>query len=138
MDLIILNELKRFSLYLSGESTRIIGSNFRKPISIASKADNSPDYRKGETEEIIKLADRVYLYRRLGDCYGYYLLVTGFADIMLDTLVFHWDILPVIPIIRGAGDVITHGEGFDPLNGTRIVSSGRPFHQDMLCNLNRP
>lgn len=41
--------------------------------------------------------------RTWGDCYGYYLLCLGEADLMVDTGLKPYDILPLIPILRGAG-----------------------------------
>jgi fructose-1,6-bisphosphatase/inositol monophosphatase family enzyme len=49
----------------------------------------------------------VKIYRYFGDGYGYYLLVKGTADIMIDAVMAPWDILPLIPIVRGAGGTIT-------------------------------
>lgn len=74
------------------------------------------------------LAERVRLFRTWGDCYGYLLLATGRADIMLDPIMNSWDLLPLIPIIRGADGVITTWDGGDPLNGTSIVAANRILH----------
>ncbi len=41
--------------------------------------------------------------RTWGDCFGYYLLCTGKAEIMADTNLKPCDILPLIPILKGAG-----------------------------------
>lgn len=42
-------------------------------------------------------------FRTWGDCYGYYLMCIGKADIMLDIDLKAYDILPLLPIINGAG-----------------------------------
>jgi myo-inositol-1(or 4)-monophosphatase len=42
-------------------------------------------------------------FRTWGDCYGYYLLCLGKADIMLDIDLKPYDILPIVPILKGAG-----------------------------------
>ena len=54
------------------------------------------------------------IYRTWGDCFGYYLLCTGKADLMLDLDLKPYDILPIIPIILGAGACIQElpGEKF--------------------------
>ena len=39
----------------------------------------------------MQLARKVKLYRNWGDCYGYYLVATGFADIMIDPIMSIWD-----------------------------------------------
>jgi fructose-1,6-bisphosphatase/inositol monophosphatase family enzyme len=42
-------------------------------------------------------------FRTWGDCYGYYLLCVGKADAMFDLDLKPCDILPIIPIVKGAG-----------------------------------
>jgi myo-inositol-1(or 4)-monophosphatase len=54
-----------------------------------------------------KLTRTVKLYRNWGDCYGYYLVATGFADIMLDPVMNVWDSMALIPGINGSGGIIT-------------------------------
>lgn len=41
--------------------------------------------------------------RTWGDCFGYYLLCIGKADVMIDIDLKPFDILPLIPILNGAG-----------------------------------
>ena len=41
--------------------------------------------------------------RTWGDCFGYYLLCIGKADVMIDIDLKPFDILPLVPILRGAG-----------------------------------
>ena len=50
---------------------------------------------------------KVKLYRQWGDCYGYYLVASGFAQIMIDPIMSVWDTMALIPIINGAGGIIT-------------------------------
>ncbi len=48
--------------------------------------------------------------RTWGDCYGYYLLCTGKVDMMADTGLKPVDILPIVPILEGAGATLeTYG-----------------------------
>jgi fructose-1,6-bisphosphatase/inositol monophosphatase family enzyme len=42
-------------------------------------------------------------FRTWGDCYGYYLLCCGKADAMFDIQLKPCDILPLLPIVTGAG-----------------------------------
>jgi myo-inositol-1(or 4)-monophosphatase len=42
-------------------------------------------------------------YRTWGDCFGYYLVCTGGAQVMFDVGLKKCDILPLIPIILGSG-----------------------------------
>ena len=82
------------------------------------------------------LAKQVKLFRTWGDCYGYYLLATGYADIMIDPIMSSWDLLALIPIIKGAGGIITDYHGNDPLQGNSIVAASRNLHLDVIKILN--
>lgn len=82
------------------------------------------------------LAHKVKLYRQWGDCYGYYLVATGFADIMIDPIMSIWDSMALIPVIRGSGGTITDYHGNDPVKGSSIIASGGNFHNDIIKILN--
>lgn len=83
-----------------------------------------------------ELANRVKLYRQWGDCFGYYLLATGFADIVVDPIMSVWDSMSLIPIINGAGGIITDYQGSDPVTGSSIVASSPGIHQEVIRALN--
>jgi histidinol phosphatase-like enzyme (inositol monophosphatase family) len=70
--------------------------------------------------------------RTWGDCYGYLMLASGRADIMVDPIMNQWDLIPLIPIIRGAGGVITDWHGGDPVTGNSIVAAGPDLHPQIL------
>ncbi len=59
------------------------------------------------------LTRSVRLYRSFGDCYGYLLVASGWADVMVDPIMNSWDLLPLIPCIEGAGGKITDWQGRD-------------------------
>ncbi len=82
------------------------------------------------------LVHKVKLYRQWGDCYGYYLVATGYADIMIDPIMNVWDLMALIPIIRGAGGTITDYYGNDPLKGNSIVATGGKIHNEVIELLN--
>ena len=82
------------------------------------------------------LTNKVKLYRNWGDCYGYYLLATGFADIMIDPIMSVWDSMALIPIINGAGGMITDYQGNDPTIGNSIVASSKGIHSEVIKLLN--
>jgi myo-inositol-1(or 4)-monophosphatase len=82
------------------------------------------------------LTKKVKLYRAWGDCYGYYLLATGYADIMIDAIMSPWDTMALIPIINGAGGVITDYEGGDAVTGTSTIAAAKGIHKDVINALN--
>lgn len=83
-----------------------------------------------------ELAKKVKLYRQWGDCYGYYLLATGYADIMIDPIMNVWDSIALIPIINGAGGVITDYQGNDAVNGNSIIAASSKIHPEVIKALN--
>ena len=83
------------------------------------------------------LMHQVKLFRMWGDCYGYSLVATGYADIMLDPIMNSWDLLALIPIIKGAGGTITDYHGNDPLKGNSIVATGGSIHQTVIEIINQ-
>ena len=82
------------------------------------------------------LARKTKYLRTWGDCYGYLLLASGGADIMLDPIMNPWDILPVIPIIQGANGVITSWAGSDAARGTSCVAANKRLHPMVMEILN--
>jgi histidinol phosphatase-like enzyme (inositol monophosphatase family) len=82
------------------------------------------------------LINKVKLYRNWGDCYGYYLLASGSADIMIDPIMSVWDSMALIPIINGAGGMITDYQGNDPVKGQSIVASNKFIHSEVINILN--
>ncbi|MDR2674406.1 MAG: histidinol-phosphatase [Opitutaceae bacterium] len=82
------------------------------------------------------LAARARLVRTWGDCHGYLLLASGRADVMLDPVMNPWDIQALVPIVRGAGGVITDWQGRDPVNAGSIVAAGPALHPQVIAALN--
>jgi myo-inositol-1(or 4)-monophosphatase len=66
----------------------------------------------------------VRLSRYGGDCYAYCMLAAGHVDVVIETELKTHDVLPLIPIIVGAGGLITTWEGDAPHVGGRIVAAG--------------
>ncbi|HEX9562328.1 MAG TPA: inositol monophosphatase family protein [Gemmatimonadaceae bacterium] len=57
------------------------------------------------------LVSEVATARTWGDCYGYVLVATGRAELMVDDRLSPWDVTPLVPIITEAGGVFTDWRG---------------------------
>jgi myo-inositol-1(or 4)-monophosphatase len=68
----------------------------------------------------------VRLTRYGGDCYSYCMLAAGHLDLVVETELKPYDIAALIPIITGAGGVVTTWEGRPAQNGGRIIAAGDP------------
>ena len=71
-----------------------------------------------------RLEDGVKLSRYGGDCYGYCMLAAGLIDLVVETEIKPHDIVALIPVVTGAGGVITTWEGGPAQAGGRIVAAG--------------
>jgi histidinol-phosphatase len=58
-----------------------------------------------------RLAEATLLGRSWGDCYGYLLVATGRAEVMVDGVMAPWDSAALKPIIEEAGGVFTDWSG---------------------------
>lgn len=95
---------------------------------------NPGKYQDGAAYD--RLAGQVKLYRTWGDCYGYLLVATGLADIMVDPVMNPWDIAALVPVIRGAGGVITNWQGGTPYPADSILAASPALHAEALKILN--
>ncbi|MCR5183121.1 MAG: inositol monophosphatase family protein [Opitutales bacterium] len=78
------------------------------------------------------LLHRAKLFRTWGDCYAYMMVANGRADIMADPVLSPWDLYPLLPILRGAGAVVSDWRGNDPLHATSILAANPVLHEKAL------
>jgi myo-inositol-1(or 4)-monophosphatase len=71
-----------------------------------------------------------------GDCYLFAALALGFVDVVIEANFHAWDIAALIPLIEGAGGVITNWQGGSPQDGKTILASGdRRVHAEAMTLL---
>jgi len=101
---------------------------------VTSDPLNPAKYQSGARYDALQ--QRAKLVRTWGDCYGYLLVATGWADVSVDPIMNPWDIAALIPVIRGAGGVITdwHGGPAYPAEST-IASATPELHAAVLATL---
>jgi len=80
----------------------------------------------GEREAFDRLERRVKLSKYGGDCYIYAMLAMGYVDLATDAGLQPYDIQALVPIIRGAGGVVSTLDGGEPSMGGFIVAAGSP------------
>jgi myo-inositol-1(or 4)-monophosphatase len=59
-----------------------------------------------------------------GDCYGYALLAMGFIDIIVEGRLAPWDVAALIPVIEGAGGIVTDWDGNPFIMGGSVIAAG--------------
>ena len=71
-----------------------------------------------------RVEKQVRLTRYGGDCYAYCALAAGFVDLVIETNLNPHDVVALVPIIEGAGGVVTTWDGDAAANGGRIIAAG--------------
>lgn len=72
-----------------------------------------------------RLADRALVSRSWGDCYGYLLVATGRAEVMVDPRLSAWDSAALEPIVTEAGGVFTDWAGTPTAFGGSAIATNR-------------
>lgn len=100
---------------------------------------NSPNCFKtpAETAFAKKVSD-IALYETYGgDGMGYGLLAMGLCDVVIEANIKAHDIMPLVPIVQGAGGVITDWSGNVPtlhdMKGQTLVCGDARVHQRLLA-----
>ena len=68
-----------------------------------------------------------------GDCYNYCLLAHGLLDLVVEDGLHDHDVLPLVPIVRGAGGVITNLAGETPRRGLVIAAANKALHRQAMA-----
>ncbi len=84
-----------------------------------------------------RVEDKVRLSRYGGDCYAYCMLAAGHIDLVIESGLNPYDIVALIPIIEGAGGIITDWSGDSAAKGGAIIAAGdKRTHEEALRLLN--
>jgi histidinol phosphatase-like enzyme (inositol monophosphatase family) len=71
--------------------------------------------------------------RYCGDCYLFAALALGFVDIVIEASFNRWDVAALIPLVEGAGGVITSWDGGDCRDGETVLACGdRRVHEEAM------
>ena len=96
-----------------------------------------------ENDHFKKSCDKILEYTRYyrlgGDCYMYAMVASGFIDIVFeDTLKTH-DYMALIPVIEGAGGIVTDKHG-NPLtinsDGSILATANKALHDQIIDIIN--
>jgi histidinol phosphatase-like enzyme (inositol monophosphatase family) len=79
-----------------------------------------------------KLASSTRLQRTWGDAYGYSLVATGRADIMLDPAMKPWDCGPMLTIMREAGGHFSDWTGNPTIHGADAIATNGLLKDSVL------
>jgi len=106
-------------------------------LATAVLASTHPDMFSGTNAAAFQsLAAQCLFHRFGGDCYNYAMLAAGHIDLVVESQLKPYDIVPLIPILEGAGCVVTDWQGGVPLAGGDVVAAAtRDLHRAALAVL---
>jgi len=70
--------------------------------------------------------------RTWGDCYGYALITTGRADVMIDPRMNPWDCAALLPCLEEAGGRFTDWQGKPTIWGNDAVGTNGVLHETVI------
>ena len=88
-----------------------------------------------DTTAFDRLEKSVRLSRFDGDCVNYGLLAAGFGDLVVENQLQPYDIVPLVPIIEGAGGVVTDIDGGQVGSGWAVAAATQELHAEALAIL---
>jgi len=130
-------------LGLSGRPTTLNGKPVRaartKSLADAIVLATSPDIFNADDLAAFDRVSRAARIRRFGgDCYAWAMVATGTVDAVVEAGLQPYDYLALIPVIEGAGGIVTDWEGA-PVGITddaRVVAAATPeLHAEILARL---
>ena len=79
-----------------------------------------------------KLHKATKLTRTWGDCYGYMLVATGRADVMVDPVLNVWDAAALLPILQEAGGTYTDWVGRPSIHSGEGIATNNTLLPEVL------
>ncbi|MEI9885998.1 MAG: histidinol-phosphatase [Rhizomicrobium sp.] len=94
-------------------------------------------HQPGEWPAFRRVQKEVRLARWGGDCYIFGLMALGFCDLIVESTFKRWDVAALIPLIEGAGGIITNWQGGSCAPGGQVLAAGdRRIHDAAMKLLN--
>ena len=94
-------------------------------------------YQPGETDAFRRVQKKAKLTRWGGDCYIFALMALGFCDVIVESTFKRWDVAALIPVVGGAGGVITNWQGGSCAEGGQVLAAGdKRLHDEVMGLLN--
>ena len=69
------------------------------------------------------------------DCYAYAMLAAGHVDLVIEAGLKPYDVAALVPVIRGAGGIVTAWDGGDPLQGHVVAAGDARVHAEAVALL---
>ena len=87
----------------------------------------------GRREVFEKLHAAARLSRTWGDCYGYLMVATGRAEVMIDPILNIWDVAALLPVLQEAGGTYTDWQGRPTIHSSQGVATNGRVLEEVLA-----
>jgi len=105
-------------------------SDIKQAVFVTSQVDAFDE--RGAVDAYKRLEKEAWITRSWGDGYGYLLVATARADIMIDPVCHAWDVAAILPIIVEAGGRFTDWRGTATTRGGDGVGTNGHLHEAVL------
>ena len=100
---------------------------------ILCATDPSQYFSPDQQQAFARVQSVVRMTRYSGDCYLFAALALGFIDIIIEANFNRWDVAALIPLVEGAGGIITSWDGGHCRDGKTILACGdRRVHEEAI------
>lgn len=100
-------------------------------IFVTSQVDSF--WRRDAGDAFVRLQQKAYVTRTWGDGYGYLLVATGRADVMVDPIMNLWDAAAIKPVIEEAGGTFTDWQGNPTVHSGEGIATNRRIRDEVLA-----
>ena len=105
-------------------------SNLAEATFLTSEVLGFDQYKRREVYDHLERSTR--FTRTWGDAYGYTLIATGRADVMVDPAMAVWDAAPLLVILEESGGRFTDWQGNATIYGGEGVATNGLLHEEVL------
>ncbi len=132
------NSLKRAIRVTDGIIENVVTSSEKNLINLKFGYTSEEMFDDLRSRKILdKVNQEVGMTRTGGDCFFYSLLSSGYLDLIIENNLKPFDIVPIVPIVIGAGGRISNWEGGSSYtDGNIIASCNDSVHNQILEIIN--
>ena len=108
----------------AGSVTRLHTRDCTFDQAILCSTDPCAYFSADERDAFARVSRAARMTRYGGDCYLFAAMALGFVDVIIESGFHPWDVAALIPLIEGAGGVISNWSGGSCQDGKQILAAG--------------
>jgi histidinol phosphatase-like enzyme (inositol monophosphatase family) len=127
----IVSAAKGLGCFFNGEPARVsTTTELKDALLLCTSFTECARHGFGRVAQVLQEKARVS--RTWGDCYGYVLVATGRADVMLDPVMNLWDCAPLLPIMEEAGGTFADWHGVRTADGGNAIATNGVLFDEVM------